>query len=299
MGGRFILVVSSLNECQRLYDEIPAPKRMKRVTVICKPIPEAVAAGRDFYNLLVDEGVDCVGVFQLPEVNESELQGVDTVFTFGGDGTLLKTAKLFQTSSPLIVGVNYGRLGFLAEVERTALRSTLNKLLEGKEEFYLVQRLQGEICSDPRSTSPPATNEIFITPSTPGRLISIRLQVPHVMDFSGRMDGLIISTSVGSTAYSLSSGGPILDPDASVVVLAPLAAINMAMRPLVIDGSKVVTVTNVDTFPFTITIDGVKWSGLFPSSSLSIRRFPVPIRLFRSEPDLLEKLFRKRLGLGL
>ncbi len=272
---------------------------MKRVTVICKPIPEAVAAGRDFYNLLVDEGVDCVGVFQLPEVNESELQGVDTVFTFGGDGTLLKTAKLFQTSSPLIVGVNYGRLGFLAEVERTALRSTLNKLLEGKEEFYLVQRLQGEICSDPRSTSPPATNEIFITPSTPGRLISIRLQVPHVMDFSGRMDGLIISTSVGSTAYSLSSGGPILDPDASVVVLAPLAAINMAMRPLVIDGSKVVTVTNVDTFPFTITIDGVKWSGLFPSSSLSIRRFPVPIRLFRSEPDLLEKLFRKRLGLGL
>ncbi|MCL5788221.1 MAG: NAD(+)/NADH kinase [Candidatus Marsarchaeota archaeon] len=260
---------------------------------------EASHAASEFCAELSKRGLSYVSGIPLTSLGDHELTSCDTVFTFGGDGTILRAAARFSQASPLIVGVNYGRLGFLAEVERGSAINALEAILKGEERFYVVQRLVGLAAAEGAGgrsvASPPCTNEIMVSPTSPSRLLTLEVDVQDTLSYRGRLDALIVSTALGSTAYSLSAGGPVVDPSSRAVLLTPVAPINMALRPMVIDNSKTVTVTNRGSADALLFSDGVQWGKLSPGDAVEISKHTHPLRLYRTENNILEKLFRRRL----
>jgi NAD+ kinase len=272
---------------------------MYTVSVVFKPTDGAFKASEEFINLINNAGLRLDSRRSVLELKAGELDGCDIVFVFGGDGTILKTVRMINATKPLVVGVNFGHLGFLAEVEPERLPSVLEKILQGNYEHYEIRRLRGILRTEKREshTSPPVLNEFHIAPVHPGKVATLKVVVEDLLMFKGRMDGLLVSTSMGSTAYSLSAGGPIVDPASLVNVVTPIAPINIAVRPFVVNGSRRITVVNSDSSVVQIITDGVHWVDLNPGEYLDIETFVDPIRLLRLKGDFLSKVFEKRVTL--
>lgn len=256
-----------------------------------------MSASKDFIKKLKERNIDYIEAIPISTAKQEELANCEVVFSFGGDGTILKTSRLFTKTSPLIIGINYGRLGFLAEVNPTKAESALDKVINGNFSYYLVYRLSASVkTQNGVYVSPPAMNELYFTPPMPARLLTLKIDVPEVFVYKGRMDGLVVSTAMGSTAYSLSSGGPIVDPDCCANIITPMAPINIALRPILVNKSKTINVVNADSIRIQTVIDGTHWLDLKPGEHAEISEFNVPIKLYRAKVDLLRKFFDKRLS---
>ena len=160
------------------------------------------------------------------------------VISLGGDGTLLETVAYVRKSGIPILGVNTGRLGFLASVNKDDLLKALNQLLN--EKFTLDKRELVEIsgCSDTFKGVNYALNEFTIHKMDNSAMIHIGTYIDGVFLNSYFADGLIVSTPTGSTAYSLSCGGPIMMPDSDNFVITPIASHNLSVRPIVISNNR-------------------------------------------------------------
>ncbi len=175
----------------------------------------------------------------LPEEN---YQDADVFLVLGGDGTLLSTSKTAATYGIPVVGVNLGRLGFLSEIEKENLEEDIKKLISGD---YKIQERMMLSAENIDGKDVCALNDIIV--SREGSFLKILefdvyLDDELVDNFKG--DGVIISTPTGSTAYSLSAGGPIVDPSMNVIVITPICPHKMYSRTIVVSGDKVVTVKN-------------------------------------------------------
>jgi NAD+ kinase len=270
---------------------------MQKFAVVSKSSEEAMNASKNFTKKLKERNIDYIEAIPISTAKQEELNFCEAVFCFGGDGTILKASRLFTKTSPLIIGINFGRLGFLAEVDPSNVESVLDKVINRNFSYYLVERLSASVkTQDEVYVSPPAMNELYFTPPTPARLLTLKISASDVFVYKGRMDGLVISTAMGSTAYSLSSGGPIVDPECSANIITPMAPINIALRPIVVDKAKIINVVNMDSVRIQIVIDGIHWMDLKPGEHAEISQFNVPIRLYRAKVDLLKKFFDKRLS---
>lgn len=270
---------------------------MVRIAVVSKSSEDAVKAASSFSEKLYRMGLDHLALIPFTNKANADLNSYDTIFAFGGDGTILETARMFTSSTPLIVGVNYGRLGFLAEVEPSQVDRALDKVLSGSYSYYTINRMVLKILRDgKRLTSPPIMNDVYITSTQQGRMITVKVEVPNLFVYKGRMDGLILSTALGSTAYSLSAGGPIVDPDSEVNIITPMAPINIALKPFVIGNKKTINIVNTDSQPFSLILDGAKWTELNVGEYVEVTGFEHPVKLYRGKVDLLKKLFEKRLS---
>lgn len=270
---------------------------MAKIAVVSKASKSAEEAAVSFSQKLTKMGLDHLRLIPLVGDQTVDLNPYDTIFAFGGDGTILKAARMFTSSTPLIVGVNYGRLGFLAEVEPSQVDHVLSRVLRGDYAFYTINRMVMAISKGgKRLTSPPIMNDVYITSSQQGRMIMLQVEVPGLFTYRGRMDGLILSTTLGSTAYSLSAGGPIVDPDSNVNIITPMAPINIALKPIVVDGKKTINIVNTDSQPLSLILDGVKWAELDVGEHVEVSCFDYPVRLYRGKADLIKKLFDKRLS---
>lgn len=179
----------------------------------------------------------------------------DIILSFGGDGTLLLSAHEVGTTGTPILGINIGRLGFLADIEVGQIKSTIDSLEKG--EYRVEERMV--LNADVRGTEASywALNEFVIERSGSAGLISIRVTVDgiHLNDYWA--DGLIISTPTGSTAYSLSVGGPIVAPGSDVVILTPLAPHSLTVRPIVLPATAVIEAQVIrDDQPYVLAWDG-------------------------------------------
>jgi NAD+ kinase len=173
-------------------------------------------------------------------------ESVDVVLSFGGDGTFLHTASEVHSSGTPILGVNIGRLGFLAQVEVSAIEAAIEAIIDGRhtiEERSMIEARAESSTSEDRFV---ALNEIVIERSGRAGLISIDVTVDGEPLHEYWADGIIISTPTGSTAYSLSVGGPIVMPGADVLVLAAIASHSLTVRPLVLRNSSVIR-ARIDT----------------------------------------------------
>jgi len=170
--------------------------------------------------------------------SEELISKADYVISLGGDGTMLETLVLVRKSGIPVLGVNTGRLGFLASVNKTDLKKSIKKLT--KEKFTLDKRELIEItgCNDCFDGVNYALNEFTIHKKDSSAMINIDTYIDGVFLNSYFADGLIVSTSTGSTAYSLSCGGPIMIPDAESFILTPIAPHNLNVRPIVISNNK-------------------------------------------------------------
>ncbi len=170
-------------------------------------------------------------------------EDVGCVIALGGDGTLLHASRdLIDTSLPLL-GVNLGRLGYLAEIEHTSIAQTLDRLIA--DDYFIEERmmLQGTVVSaSGERIRDIALNDIVISRRGRLRVVDFNVYVDDVFLCSYRADGIIVSTPTGSTGYSLSAGGPIVSPDASLILLTAIAPHTLISRTIVLPDHVAVSV---------------------------------------------------------
>ncbi len=163
------------------------------------------------------------------------------ILSVGGDGTFLETAMRVRTAGIPVAGINTGRLGFLANIPDDDIGKSIEMLCSG--DYELVSRAMLEIVSPDwlfTNGSAMALNEITIQKNDQS-MISIAVKVDGVFLNRYRADGLIISTATGSTAYSLSVGGPILSPADDSIIIVPMSPHNLTIRPIIVTGSSVIS----------------------------------------------------------
>ena len=173
---------------------------------------------------------------------QKELPDADILICFGGDGTILHAAKDANAFGIPILGVNMGSVGFMAEVEQSEL-SLLSKLAVGKYTVESRMMLTVEIRRDGKTVfSDLALNDAVITKGAVARVVEMEVRSDKVpiTAFSG--DGVIISTPTGSTAYSMSAGGPIVEPNCRCIVVTPVCAHQLSSRAMVLDAGRRITV---------------------------------------------------------
>ncbi len=201
----------------------------------------------------------------------------DVILSFGGDGTLLLSAHEVGTQETPILGVNIGRLGFLADIEVGQVQSTIRSLEHGDYRIEDRLPLAAEVATRGGTQQYWALNEFVLERSGEAGLISIRVTVDgiHLNDYWA--DGLIISTPTGSTAYSMSVGGPIVAPGCEVVILTPLAPHSLTVRPIVLPADSTIEAQVIrDDQPYVLAFDGM-------SRGFKQDEQPVRIRFSRAE----------------
>ncbi|MDR0941292.1 MAG: NAD(+)/NADH kinase [Bacteroidales bacterium] len=179
--------------------------------------------------------------FDCAEYNETTPKNFDFVFSLGGDGTFLKCAHFFYKHEIPLLGINFGKLGFLADIMPEKILNYIEKL-ENKQ-----YRICARTVLNYTSTSEPivqgmALNEITVQKSNNLKLIRLKLAINNVHAYSFWADGIIISTPTGSTGYALSLGGPIITPDSNTLAIVPIAPHSLTVRPLIVPDSSVIEI---------------------------------------------------------
>jgi NAD+ kinase len=221
----------------------------------------------------------------LPSGNIKVLKKCDFAIVFGGDGSIISTARNVSKASLPVIGVNVGKLGFLAEFSVSELEEFFPRLKKGTVPVDKRMMLNCRVFSDGRGNdrdekfSSAAINDIYITAGPPFRMIELKISVDGQPLAGCVTDGLIISTPTGSTAYNLSAGGPILSPKIEAVVITPICPHSLSFRPIVINADSKIEVFGVKVNEgTTISIDGQV------SQNLSIDDI---VRVEKAESDFL------------
>jgi len=215
---------------------------------------------------------------------QSLFSGADMAITLGGDGTLLSAATAVSLHNIPILGINLGRLGFLAEIEPDDIAYYIRKLFDG--EYHIENRimLQADVMRNGESIVQfHALNDIVVSRASLSRLLNIKLLVDgHILD-AFYSDGVILSTPTGSTAYSLSAGGPILDPSLDALLMTPICPHTMHARSMVLPLDRVYSVTlgEQDALSSTVTADGKTGIGLTEGDVVEIKRSPYTTKLIK------------------
>lgn len=243
---------------------------------------------------------------RLPDAEPLDPSGIDLLVTLGGDGTLLKGARLVAAHGTPVLGINLGHLGFLTAAAPEELGAGLGKLLEG--DYWLEPRftLSAEIvehdASTPRPGSILALNDAVLHQAGSARLIRIGLYVGEDEEEVAvyRADGLILSTPTGSTAYSLAAGGPIVTPAVECLLATPICPHTLSLRPLVLPASTRVTlkvITRSDDL--VLTVDGKEGARLCWRDRVILRRGDSDIHLVRFPGQSFFATLRRKLHWGI
>lgn len=227
------------------------------------------------------------------------VDGFDYLFSIGGDGTLLSSVQLIRHSDPAsfppILGINFGHLGFLTTVGRENIATLVGDLLAGR--FTLEERSLLQIDAPlPTLSTHFALNEVFLHRGDAMTLLRTHVYVDgdYVATYAG--DGVIVATPTGSTAYSLSCGGPILTPDSRCLVITPVCAHTLTLRPIIVPDSATV-VMRVEGANYTLGIDSSRTT-LHGSTQLTLRRAPFTINLVRTGSQSFFSAIRDKLSWG-
>lgn len=231
--------------------------------------------------------------------SEELISMADYVISLGGDGTMLETVALVRKSGIPVLGVNTGRLGFLANVNKDDLEKAATLLI--KEKFTLDKRelisLSG--CDNCFGDVNYALNEFTVHKQEGGAMIHIDTYVDGVFLNSYFADGLIVSTPTGSTAYSLSCGGPIMMPDSDNFIITPIAPHNLNVRPVVIPNKKVISFkVSGRNESFYASLDSVT-SSISPKSEIKIKLADFKFNLINLEGSHFFSTLRNKLLWGI
>ncbi len=173
----------------------------------------------------------------------ADLQGIDMLLSIGGDGTFLSASKCVGGSGVPILGINLGRLGFLSEYSpEEACEALLSGKYELEERRLVKTSVEGTILDDAKGFWPYSLNEVCVH-RTGAAILGIEVSIDGARLPVYWADGLLVATSSGSTAYSLSAGGPICSPDSRVLIVAPVAPHNLNVRPLVVPDSARISIS--------------------------------------------------------
>jgi len=223
---------------------------------------------------------------------------ISYLFSLGGDGTFLKSFLVARNGSIPLVGINSGRLGFLSDISRDEIESAITDILDGNILIDERTALELEIVSDNQSVFLYALNEIAITKLDSSSMINIHTFINDEFLNTYWADGLIVATPTGSTAYSLSVGGPILTPDSENFVISPIAPHNLTVRPLVVPDHHSITLrVEGRGHHFLASIDS-KSETIYFKESLKIRKAPFKVKTIRLKDHSFFTTLRNKLMWG-
>lgn len=209
---------------------------------------------------------------------EQILKKADLVITLGGDGTLLKTARRLPKKKVLILGVNYGNLGFLTECTPDKMFECLDKIFEGNYHVDKRSLLRATLYRKGKKIETYLSlNDAVINQGAFARLIKMDLEIDGIKLVRFNADGMIVSTPTGSTAHSLSAGGPIVHPYIEGLIISPICPSSLSMRPIIIPDDKQLTVTietqrREDAAIIGLTLDGQDMTMLKYGDKIRFRR---------------------------
>jgi len=234
-------------------------------------------------------------------VAEADLaQGADLLVAVGGDGTMLQAARLAAASSVPVLGVNRGRLGFLADIGPDRMFESVDDALEGRCLPESRMLLEASVQVDGRSLTALALNDVVVTKRESGRMLDLRTWVDGTYVNTHGGDGFIVSTSTGSTAYALSCGGPIVHPSLAAIVLVPICPHTLSDRPIVVGAQSVVEIELAERHEARaqIVCDGMVLSDLEPGERLRIARAALTATLLHPPGHDYYRILRSKLHWG-
>lgn len=223
----------------------------------------------------------------------------DLLVVLGGDGTILRGARLVAGRGIPIVGVNMGGFGFLAELGTDELLDVIPDLIAGR--FSIDERMMLTAQVDDTHQRQPllALNDMVVTKSGVARVLWLRIAVNTEELASYPADGVIVATPTGSTAYSLSAGGPILHPQVAALVITPICPHTFNARSLVLGPEDVITISvGASTVEATLTVDGRVGVALRPLNTIQVRRAKQTTRFARLREPRFYGILRTKLAWG-
>jgi NAD+ kinase len=216
-----------------------------RIGVVSRlDVDESVKLAGEIADFLLEENVETFIDTPLAErLGKSEdlscpllEMGVDMIIAVGGDGTILRTQNLISSKKIPIFGINMGTVGFLTEIDPEDAFSAIKEILSGN--YFVEKRTQLQIWHSQKIHS--ALNEVVLMTRRPAKMLHIQISVDEEVAEELRADGLIIATPSGSTAYSMSAGGPIVDPRVEAFIIVPICPFKLGARPMVVpDGAQI------------------------------------------------------------
>ncbi len=251
-----------------------AKNNIPRVVIFGDPtkgnVGEAIAEINDFSKGKVETVASC----GIEECTIDILKEADFAVVFGGDGTIISAARQLSQMNVPVIGVNLGKLGFLAEFSVDELERFLDDIVGGKTTMENRMMLSCSVVSDGKERfRSSAINEVFITAGPPFNMIELEMSVDGKRLASCVSDGLIISTPTGSTAYNLSAGGPILSGGMEAMVITSICPHSLSFRPIVINADSKVEAVGLNLNEgTTISIDGQVTTKLLAGDVVKVER---------------------------
>ncbi|MCU7906427.1 MAG: NAD(+) kinase [Candidatus Thiodiazotropha sp. (ex Epidulcina cf. delphinae)] len=236
----------------------------------------------------------------LPSVPEIELpKHSDLVIVVGGDGTLLHAARVLARQNTPLLGINLGRLGFLADLSPDQMITRLEEILNGRYEQecrFLLEVSMGDESSADQNIL--AFNDVVLHKWNIARMIEFETYVDDQLVNDQRSDGLIVSTPTGSTAYALSGGGPLLYPSLNAIVMVPICPHTLSNRPIVVDGDSEIEIrlNPAHAEDVQITCDGQATIPAMPGEVIRIRKAAHQVRLIHPKGYDYYCILRAKLG---
>lgn len=240
----------------------------------------------------------------IPVADRDEIgEQCDLAIVIGGDGTFLNVARTLNDYHTPLLGINLGRLGFLTDIHSEKIHGRLNAILDGEyveeKRFLLHGRFEYENGRGEISSSD-AFNDIVVHKGHVARMIELDLYINGQYVNTQRADGLIVSTPTGSTAYALSSGGPILHPGLDAIVLVPICPHTMSQRPIVIDGDSdiEIRISDKNHGDALVTCDGQLNVNLGIGDSVRITKNKTPVHMIHPADYNYYEILRAKLHWG-
>lgn len=261
-------------------------KKIGIISKIGKPEPPEILKGlvpwltKRGYEVFID--LETAPLIGLQGYKRSEIPDlIDILIVLGGDGSMLSAARLVAERGIPILGVNLGGLGFITEVNTSEIYSVVEKMLRGECSIEERMMLQADIIRHGKRIATYNTlNDVVITKGALARIIDLETFIDHTYMTIFKSDGLIISTPTGSTAYSLSAGGPIIHPSLDCIVITPICPHTLTNRPVVIPGDSLIEVglrsESEDVF---LTLDGQVGFSLRKDDLIEVKKSSFKTRL--------------------
>ena len=287
----------------------------RRIMLVTHPTrPEVPDLAAEFAQRLADHHIDVEVVPEAPPSHEVaradrvvdakspvpahlDATGCELVVVFGGDGTILRGAEIARPAGAPLLGVNMGRVGFLAEAERDDIETVVDRIV--RRDYHVERRMTVEVdvVHEGRSVCRNwALNEVSVEKSARERMLEVAVEVDGRPLSTWGCDGVVMSTPTGSTAYAFSAGGPVVWPGVQALLLVPISAHALFARPLVLgpDSHLAVEVVPHSYVSGVMWCDGRRTVELPPGARIEVQRSATPVLLARFSPEpFTDRLVKK------
>jgi NAD+ kinase len=283
------------------------PERFRRIALVGRhgdpgaPAPLAALAaflvGRGHTVLLEPDAADGAGIAGVATLTDDALaDAIDLAIVLGGDGTMLSEARRLAPHDVPLIGINLGRLGFLTDIPLARMEPPVAAMLDGR---YTEERrtLLAVTLTRPdgSTTSAPALNEVVVNRGALGSMIECAVAIDGRLVYTMRADGVIVATPTGSTAYALSTGGPILAPEVRAFALVPIAPHALTHRPIALPDRSTIDITVSRGRDAAVHCDGQAHFELAEGDRVTARRAPHTARLLHPEYHDYFAMLREKL----